>query len=194
MTQWEFPELPEIVTERLLIRKIRPSDAQDLLECLSDPIVTEKMMHRRVITLAEMQDRVRAYLREYECHAGARFGAVLRQSGKMIGSVMLTPVQYAGRAVLGFYINRAYWGHGFAAEMVLATMQFGFSQAGLCRIEASCFEENLASARVMERCGMRCEGISEDYYFVHGELKNVKRYALLRRDWEKMYGGKNEIG
>lgn len=188
MEKSAFPDLPEIVSGDILLRKIRMDDAEDLLECLSDPAVTERMMHCRVESRAAMEKRIAAYLREYENRAGARFGTVLRESGKMIGSVMLTPVQYRARAVLGFYLNPAFWGRGYAKDMVCAAINFGFAQAGLWRIEANCFVENLASAHVMEHCGMQCEGISEDYYFVRGVLRSVRRYAILKRDWEKQYG------
>lgn len=191
---WRFPDLPEITKGQILLRKICISDAEDLLECLSDPAVTERMMHCPVNTLSNMKKRIDAYLREYENHAGARFGVVSRETGKMIGSVMLTPIQYPARAMLGFYVNRAYWGSGFAKDMVCAAINFGFSQAGLQRIEANCFVENIASARVMERAGMQCEGISEDYYFVHGCLKSVMRYAILKRNWEKKDGKADASG
>lgn len=185
---WEFAELPELRCGKILLRKLRLADTRALWECLSDPVLTERMMHRRVPSLAAMEERVRAYLREYETHANARFGAVSVEDGRLIGSAMLTPVQHPARAVLGFYVNRSCWGRGYARDMVSAILRFGFEQAGMNRIEGTCFVENTASARVMERCGMQCEGLAEDYYYVNGKLRDVRRFALLRRDWEKWNG------
>lgn len=191
MAQRRFLDLPNIEIGQIVLRKICLQDAEDLFECLSDPVLTERMMHCRVETLHAMRQRICGYLREYERHTNVRFGAVLREKHKMIGSVMLMPIQTHEKASMGFYIHRAYWGHGYATDMVRAAIDFAFAKAGFTEIEARCFVENIASARVMERCGMRDCGMACGYYFIQGVQRKVKQYYICKEDWREAYGKTN---
>lgn len=180
---------PELYTPRLILRNINHKDAADLFECLSDELITSSMMHRTIKDMHEMEQKIEEYYVEYHSGCGIRLCAQERSSRKVIGSIMMYSVHNPTRAQIGFYINRAFWGCGFATEMVRAANTFAFEELEYNRIEAECYMENTASARVMERCGMVYEGLSRDYYCVNGIQKNVTHYAILKRDWEAMGHG-----
>ena len=54
----------------------------------------------------------------------------------------------------------------------------------LNRVQASCIPENVASLRVMEKIGMKYEGILREYMFAKGRYDDLKMYSILRREWE----------
>lgn len=67
------------------------------------------------------------------------------------------------RAELGFNLARQFWGRGFATEAVEAVIAFARSLAGIERVQAFCHVKNAASARVLEKAGMQCEGTLRRY-------------------------------
>ena len=68
-------------------------------------------------------------------------------------------------------------------EAVRAAITFGFQTMGLNRIEAGCLVENVASARVMAKVGLRFDAILREYLLIKGVYRDIKQHALLRREW-----------
>jgi ribosomal-protein-alanine N-acetyltransferase len=94
-------------------------------------------------------------------------GIVLQSTGQLIGGIALDVFdREQGEAAFSYLLNRAWWGQGYATEALAEMLRFGFVQLGLQRIADSCDSENVASARVMEKCGMRleCEHDGERWY------------------------------
>ena len=75
------------------------------------------------------------------------------------------------------------WGKGIATESVNHLLDFGFGELGLHRIWATCLPENPASARVMEKVGMRKEGFLLKNLKIHGVWKSGFLYAMLAEEW-----------
>ena len=87
-------------------------------------------------------------------------------------------------ASLGYLLDPAHHGRGYATEMVRAALDLAFGELGLHRVTAGCFADNVASWRVMEKAGMRREqhGIRDSW---HAELGWVDgyTYAVLADEW-----------
>ncbi|MEI6790070.1 MAG: GNAT family N-acetyltransferase, partial [Myxococcaceae bacterium] len=75
----------------------------------------------------------------------------------------------------GYILRKDYWGRGYGTELLQGLLVHGFSNLGLSRIVAVCNPENLASARIMEKCGMTFIGkvLNEDLW--------VSKYAVDSR-------------
>ncbi len=82
-------------------------------------------------------------------------------------------------AEIGYSLSRAYWGQGLATEALHLVIQFSFRELHLHRLEAQYDIRNPASHRVMEKCGMRQEGILHDRIFNKGEYVDVGLCAIL---------------
>ena len=85
-------------------------------------------------------------------------------------------------AEIGYVISKEYWGKGMTTEAVKEVVKFGFDQMDLVRIQAQCFTENQASARVLEKAGMVCEGILRKAMYIKGKHRDLKMYSILRED------------
>ena len=57
-------------------------------------------------------------------------------------------------AEVGYFLEREFWGHGYATEAALLVMDFAFTTLGAEEVSAACDPRNHASARVMQRCGL----------------------------------------
>jgi ribosomal-protein-alanine N-acetyltransferase len=86
------------------------------------------------------------------------------------------------RAAIAFNLAKALWGQGYATEAARAVIRAGFMYYGLNRIEGTCMLGKVASARVMEKVGMRCEGMLRQYIWAKDAFHDLKLYAILRMD------------
>ncbi|GAA1946434.1 GNAT family N-acetyltransferase [Agromyces allii] len=86
--------------------------------------------------------------------------------------------------LLGYLVDPAYAGRGFATDIAGALLDLAFHELGLHRVTAGCFADNHASWRVMEKLGMRREqhGVRDSW---HAELGWVDgyTYAILAEEW-----------
>ena len=109
---------------------------------------------------------------------------VERATGKMIGTCGFTSFNLAANsAEVGYVLNRARWGEELAPEALRAVLRFGFGYLGLHRIEAHYIVGNEKSLRVMEKVGMKFEGILRDFMFVKGGYVSVGFAAILSEEF-----------
>jgi RimJ/RimL family protein N-acetyltransferase len=113
----------------------------------------------------ETREQARGWLDGVATHGrvrsreGYNLAVVARESGRVIGwlgfgeSSRYPPG--SGEVGVGYALARAAWGNGYAPEAVRAAIDYGFGVLGARRLSAWCWAENRASARVMEKCGLR---------------------------------------
>ena len=81
------------------------------------------------------------------------------KDGAHIGELCFTGVSEEGVAEIGYGIVDDYQGCGYATEAVVALTKWALSQAGISRVEGEAEEDNVASIRVLEKCGFTRNGI-----------------------------------
>ena len=86
----------------------------------------------------------------------------------------------AAVAEIGFGIVQAMWGRGYMTETCRAVVDYGFEDMGLVRVEARCQVTNPASARVLEKVGMRREGMVRDRVHSKAPEEDFWLYAIER--------------
>ncbi|MDI6739387.1 MAG: GNAT family N-acetyltransferase [Candidatus Edwardsbacteria bacterium] len=178
-------ELPELATPRLRLRAFSLNDAPDMFEYASDPEVTRYVFwfpHESIQASIEFLNRHVQLAQNGEVTSWAMEH---RADGKMIGTcgfVWWRPEH--GKAEIAFAISRKYWNKGLTTEAVNACIRFGFETMQLNRIEARCMPDNVGSERVMQKCGMSCEGTFRQTMLVKGKYIDLKMYAILRQQYE----------
>ncbi len=179
-----FSNIPTLDTEHLILRKMSVRDTDDMNEYARLAEVT------KYLTWSPHPSR--NYTREYLEYIGSRYIAgefydwavVERKSGKMIGTCGFTRFDYHSNAgEVGYVLNPAYWGNGYATEAARAVIKFGFESLLLNRISAMHIEGNSASRHVMERVGMQYEGTLRGYMLVKNQYKDICICSLLRDDY-----------
>ncbi|MDU1695666.1 MAG: GNAT family protein, partial [Bradyrhizobium sp.] len=83
------------------------------------------------------------------------------------------------RVTIGYIVDPARHRQGIAAEAVAAMLDYCFDELGLHRLQAFIHPDNLASRRLVEKLGFRCEGQLRDHLRVGGEWRDDMMYALL---------------
>ncbi len=111
---------------------------------------------------------------------------VRRVDDHLIGWIGIGPSSrypQAGELGLGYMLHRAAWGQGYATEAVQAIVDFGFRALGGQRISAWCYAANGASARVLEKAGLRFARRYQDTEPKSGQLVACLEYALRIDEW-----------
>ncbi len=178
--------LPELETQRLLLRKMRPDDAAAMFAYSSDPEVARYVLWDAHRSIEDSEAFLLFAVEGYERGDFGGWGLVLKSSGAFIGTCGID-AGYApehARAEIGYVLSRDQWGRGLMPEAVRAVIRFGFARMGLNRLQARCIAENDASARVMEKAGMSYEGTLRESEYVKGAYRDMKLYSILRREFE----------
>jgi RimJ/RimL family protein N-acetyltransferase len=87
-------------------------------------------------------------------------------------------------AALGYVLDDAAWGQGYATEAAVALLDWAFDTLDLNRVQAETDTRNLASARVLEKIGFQREGTLREDCVVNGEVSDSWVFGLLRREWQ----------
>jgi [ribosomal protein S5]-alanine N-acetyltransferase len=168
-------------TERLLLRPPRRDDVDAIHGWGRDPEVTRWVAWPRHESRDDAHAFVEAVLSSNEDpEAPMVHVAVRHDTGEVIGSTGLSPDH---GVQIGYVLARRHWGQGFATELACALVDAAWSTPDVRRVWAICDLENLASARVLEKCGMQREGVLRRYA-VHPNLGPEPRdcavYAVVR--------------
>lgn len=179
-----FTPFPTIATPRLLLRALRESDLDDLYAYASDPEIDRFTPWRHYQSMAEARADLDDFLAEYKAHGMGAWGIEHQADQRLIGIATFSPPHpHHRRAELGYTIARNYWGAGYATEATQALIRFGFEQMNLVRIEAVCLPDNIASTRVLQKIGMRYEGLLRGYQIWRGTPCDLQMYALAIDDF-----------
>ena len=118
-----------------------------------------------------------------------QYAVVLKQNGSLIGGCGINLSDISGdEAEVGWLVHRDYWKQGYGSEMGRELLRFGFDEMMLHRIIARCDAENIGSYRVMEKLGMRREGLFLEgrpaHKFSDKKYGDELLYAILSDEWE----------
>jgi RimJ/RimL family protein N-acetyltransferase len=175
---------PDLSTPRLHLRRLRMEDADDIFAYASDPQVTTYVFWEPHRTLDDTRDFLRRTLKGYADGLPPAWGIEHLADKVLIGTCGMFEIQAQhARAEIGYAMGRKYWRQGLMTEAVGAMLDYGFKTLGLNRIEARCDVANTGSWRVMEKAGMKFEGVLRQNIFLHGRPSDAKIHAILREDW-----------
>jgi [ribosomal protein S5]-alanine N-acetyltransferase len=86
-------------------------------------------------------------------------------------------------ASLGYCLDDAMWGNGYATEAAHALLRWAFDTLDLNRVQAETDTRNVASTRVLEKLGFVREGMLREDCIVNGEVSDTWVFGLIRREW-----------
>ncbi len=177
-------------TERLLLRQVREDDIDGLLVSRNKPEVYRWLM-KTVVDVEAFRAVWMRTLTEPRDHS-----TVVELDGVVIGTASLEVEDAMGQdggepsraaeAHIGYILDNAYAGRGYATEIATELLRISFEELGVHRAYAGCFADNTASARVLEKIGMRLEqyGVQDSWHAELGWIDGCT-YAILADEWLK---------
>jgi ribosomal-protein-alanine N-acetyltransferase len=174
--------LPELETERLVVRVARPGMQAAMARFLSENFAAHLERWSPPATPAYFSEsfwRERLAMAVEEFHAGRAARFVLQARSAPLGGPILGTCNYTNivrgpflACHLGYQIAASHEGQGLMAEALRATNGFVFSRLRLHRIMANYRPENERSGKLLDRLGFVNEGLAKDYLFIDGAWRD----------------------
>ena len=173
-------------TDRLVIRRWRDADAADLFEYCGNAEVTKYLPFPTYTSVADSYTRFADMRGRYAKYDGgdrnANVDFAIELGGKVIGSVGFVGYRESAGGVveIGYLLNPKYQGKGYMTEVVLGMFRYIKQNKLAMRIEAKHDVENPASGCVMQKAGMKFEGVGRKAFDNNnGKRRDVACYAIL---------------
>lgn len=192
-----FGQFPHIISHEVTLRKILPSDVEDLFAIYSDESLflhSPVMLKKNKDTVAHM---VGHFERDFHKGKAIYLGISLEgDPGGLVGLAELFDYQRdTDMITMGYRLNAAYWGKGIATQAVKALTGYLFEVAEVNRVQAFVMPENVKSLGVLRRNGFAQEGIIRQGHVWKGKgLVDLALFAMLKTDYQaSKQGVKGEI-
>jgi RimJ/RimL family protein N-acetyltransferase len=152
--------LTVIETERLILRKLSTDDAEFIVELLNQPSFLRYIGDKGVRNIADAVQYIQTGpVASYERFGFGLYLVELKETGVPIGICGLLKRDSLPDVDIGFAFLPAYWSQGYAMESAAAVMNYGREVLGIKRIVAITSPDNDASIRLLEKIGLRFEGM-----------------------------------
>lgn len=180
------PPPTHLATARLVFRPPTPADAEPIFRNYAqDPEVVRYLSWPPHREIGETRAFLEGVTRQWD--QGEAFGWVIAAAGDpadAVGMIGLnTDRGHAHRLTFGYVLARSCWGRGYMSEALAAAVGWAFEQPTVWRVWSCCHVENRASARVMEKAGLVCEGVARRWFVcpsLGAEPQDHHVYARVR--------------
>jgi ribosomal-protein-alanine N-acetyltransferase len=176
-----------LTTERLRIVPPAPEDAGRIYKLIGGDdreAICATLVWDGPDSAAEVENWIE--LSRTETFSPFGFHWAIRDSttGNAIGAIGTRPRGEPGRADVGYWLGKAYWGQGLMGEALGALLGYGFNELGYYKMEADVFSNNTRGRRLVESAGMTQEGTIRSAYLKSGETVDTVLYGILFEEWK----------
>ena len=171
-----------IETKRLILRRVVSSDAEAMYRnWASDARVTKFLLWKEHKSVDETSCIIFEWVKSYEDLSCYHWVIVLREIDEPIGSISTVKINEKHLSCeVGYCIGYDWWNRGIVTEALIAVQKYLAGEAGFHRISAKHDRDNPASGRVMEKAGMKLEGIErESMINKNGKFCDMCVWAIL---------------
>ena len=162
-------------TERTYLREYREEDAESFYRLNSDPAVIRFTGDDPLISLPQARTILLQHpIADYRLRGFGRWACICRRSDEVIGFAGFKYLPERREIDLGYRFLPEFWGRGLATEVCRVLIRHGFDVVNLSEITALVQSENVASVRVLEKCGLLFTEL------VRYQGRTVARYRLQK--------------
>jgi len=163
-----FPPFTNLITDRLVLRELQPSDAEQIFKIRTDPRVNEFLDRGPTKSVDESLKFINNILKAQNNQDSMMWVITLKNEPKLIGTVLYWHiVKEQDKAELGYEMLPEYWGKGIMREALTEMIRFGFETMQLKMIVAETRENNLRSINALKKCGFEQNEVANDGYLVY---------------------------
>ncbi len=180
----------KLTTKRLILRPLKNSDAKSIFENINDIEVTKWLL---VVPypykLKDAKDWVKHNKEKWKKRKKENyiFGIELKKEKEVIGGISLNKVdKFQGKASVGYWLGKKYWNKGYGSEALKSILDFAFKKLKLRRIEAEVFVGNPSSGKLLEKFGVKREGLKRKACRCKADskVKDEYIYGLLKEEYK----------
>ena len=182
MLTLNFAPFPNLETERLLLRRVNPTDIKEIFALRSNPLTMQYIPRPLLKTDEDALEHIAMIDTKIETNEGINWAITLKDNPKLIGVIghyRIKPEHY--RAEIGYMLLPEYHGKGIVSEAVKEAVNYGFQVMKLHSIEAIIDPDNHASAKVLEKNGFIKEAHLKENEFFDGRFLDSVIYSILNK-------------
>lgn len=174
-----------IETKRLILRKFKVSDAQQMFDnWANDSEVTKYLTWPSHGNIKVTKELLSDWVQNYQNNSYYNWCIEFKETAQAIGSIGAVKVlEYINSVSIGYCISKEYWSKGIMTEALGAIIKFFFDEVYVNRISATHDTNNPASGRVMAKCGMKYEGTFVQAACNQQGICDIAVYGLVKRDY-----------
>src|SRR4030095_9927647 len=182
MLALNFTPFPELETERLLLRKLKASDANEMFFLRSDENVLRYLGKEPEKTIAETEEFINKINNAADENESILWGITFLDGPSIVnGTICLWNFKKEhSRSEIGYILHPDHWRKGIMKEAINAVVDYGFTVLGLHSIEALLSPENIASSSVLESTGFIKEGHLKESIYFNGVFEDTAIYSKLQ--------------
>ena len=172
-------------TKRLILDDLTPADLPGLQRISRDPA-----FRKYVLIWLDTDEQISSFLQHAieEAQVQERLDYSLAARDKatrtFIGLTFIgIDPELRSTAEVGIVLLPEYCNSGYGSEIMKTYLQFGFENLGMHRVYGKCDELNLASARMMERCGLKYEGTIREHVWLRDHWRSTRYYGMLAEEY-----------
>lgn len=172
---------------KVYVRLLQLSDVDVLLELRvrNEGFLRPWEPHRAGVTHSHeaLEMQLRYMVESAALDRGYHFG-IFQPDDSLVGTITLSNVSRGAwqNATLGYFVDEAHNGKGFATEAISLVVGLAFSEIRLHRVQAGVMPRNPASVRALEKAGFRREGTSPHYLQINGVWEDHIMFAITQED------------
>ncbi|HEX7641705.1 MAG TPA: GNAT family N-acetyltransferase [Burkholderiaceae bacterium] len=147
-----------IETERLILRRFTPDDAEEHFPLLADPEINRYTGQTLVQTVEQTRQALLDHpIRDYEVFGYGRMACIEKSTGRLVGFSGMKYLPDLGETDVGYRFLRDSWGKGYATESAQVLMRECIREFGLRRVIRMADRRNTGSTRVLVKLGLSYE-------------------------------------
>lgn len=177
------PSIPVLETKRLVLRAPRLEDMDQIATLANNRKIAE--MTSTIPHPYSVKDAQAWLTTIVVAEGGATFGIFLKETNAFVGACGYAPREESTPEI-GYWIGEPFWNRGIATEAARALIDHAFTEGGLALLLGSCRVTNLASRRVLEKCGFQWVGAGLCRVRALGASVPSDRFRLDQRTWESL--------
>ena len=179
-----FTPFPELLSKRLLLRKLILADAPAVQLLRSDEEVMKYINRPLTLTIGDAEKWVQMALDSLDKNEGITWAISLKEAPDMhIGNIGLWRIEMENyRAEIGYMLDPSLQGKGIMFEALEKVVDYGFTIMKLHSIEARLDPRNVASSAVVRKAGFVQEALFKENYFIRGSFADTAVYSILNKD------------
>ncbi len=180
-----YLNMPEIDLGDVMLRTIKKSDFKDMYEYGSDPEVTKWLSWGPMHRIFEAKKSIKeVFLPRIKRGLPVGYAIVYQANQKMIGTIDFhAKLVTRNAAEIGYCLNRNYWGRGIMTKALKKMIEIGFDDLGYDVIVIKHLHDNIASKRVIEKCGFKfVSQMPYAYQKAHGKLEGMLMCYELNKE------------
>lgn len=172
-----------IETNRLLLRLFRESDASEVTKlCNNYNLYKNTLYLPYPYSIEDALSWIKNHPDNFSDNKSYEFAITDKVTEKIYGAIALTNNQKFKNGEIAYWVGEEYWGNGYASEASKAILEFAFIEKQYHKVFARYFDSNLASGRVIEKIGMRKEGVLRNHVMKENRYVDLVYYGILKHE------------